>query len=188
VPNLAQRAKVSLGATYRAVEFVEGEGLLERRKRGPIVDVSWRPLLERWSEDYGFAVSNSVQTFLEPRGLGALTDRLRELPDLDYVLTGSLAAESVAAYAPARLGTLYVRDTDDAAQALGLRRVDAGTNVALATGSYDVVFERDQRVEELRIAAFSQVAVDLLTGPGRNPSEASALLDWMQSNESSWRS
>jgi hypothetical protein len=39
----------------------------------------------------------------------------------------------------------------------------------------------------VRIAAVSQVAVDLLTGPGRNPSEATALLDWMTANESAWR-
>lgn len=32
-----------------------------------------------------------------------------------------------------------------------------------------------------------QVAVDLLTGPGRNPSEAVALLDWMAANERAWR-
>lgn len=33
----------------------------------------------------------------------------------------------------------------------------------------------------------SQVAVDLLTGPGRNPGEGVALLDWMEAHESQWR-
>lgn len=33
----------------------------------------------------------------------------------------------------------------------------------------------------------SQVAVDLLTGPGRNPAEGQALLDWMEINERAWR-
>jgi hypothetical protein len=36
-------------------------------------------------------------------------------------------------------------------------------------------------------AAPSQVAVDLLTGPGRSPAEGQALLDWMESNEPAWR-
>jgi hypothetical protein len=31
------------------------------------------------------------------------------------------------------------------------------------------------------------VAVDLLSGPGRNPSEANALLEWMAADESRWR-
>ena len=33
----------------------------------------------------------------------------------------------------------------------------------------------------------AQVAVDLLTGPGRNPGEAVALMDWMERNERALR-
>lgn len=187
VPELAARASASTGATYRVVGFVEEEGLLQRRRYGPISDVRWRPLLERWSQDYGFLASNTVQTFLEPRGLSALTDRLAQMPDLDYVVTGSLAAGRVAAYAPARLATLYVRDLKAAAEALGLRQVDSGTNVALAAGKYNVVFERAELFDDVRMAAASQVAVDLLTGPGRSPSEAVAMLEWMERSERAWR-
>lgn len=187
VPELSARAGASTGATYRVIEFLEEEGLVERQRYGPISDVRWRKLLQRWSEDYGFAKSNTVQTFLEPRGLNALTDRLTAVGDLDYVVTGSLAAERVAAYAPARLATLYVRDLPAVADALGLRRTETGANVALASGKYDVVFDRAEVVNGVRVAALSQVAVDLLTGPGRNPSEAGALLDWMEADESRWR-
>lgn len=187
VPELAERAGASTGATYRVVDFLEEEGLLERQRYGPISDVRWRQLLERWSRDYGFAQSNTVATFLEPRGLPALTDRLADRPELDYVLTGSLAAERVAAYAPARLATLYVRDISAATELLELRPTESGANVALASGDYDVVFERAQMIDGIRVAAVSQVAVDLLTGPGRNPSEATALLDWMTADEPAWR-
>jgi hypothetical protein len=187
VPDLSARAGASTGATYRVVEFLEEEDLLKRTRYGPISDVLWRPLLERWSKDYGFAQSNRVQTFLEPRGLSVLTARLAEQPELDYVVTGSLAAERVAAYAQPRLATLYVRDVEQAVEALGLRSTESGSNVALAMGKYDVVFERQEEVRGVRFAALSQVAVDLLTGPGRNPSEAIALLDWMSGNESAWR-
>jgi hypothetical protein len=187
VPELSERAGASTGATYRAVEFLEQEDLVERQRYGQISDVRWRKLLERWSADYGFASSNTIATYLEPRGLAALTDRLASLPDLDYVVTGSLAAERVAAYAPARLATIYVRDPRAAVETLDLRPADTGANVALATGDYDVVFERADTIDGLRVAALSQVAVDLLTGPGRNPSEATALLDWMEADESRWR-
>jgi hypothetical protein len=186
VPELADRASASSGATYRVVDFLEEEGLLTRERYGPISDVRWRDVLERWSRDYGFAQSNTVQTFLEPRGLSVLTDRLAA-SDLDYVVTGSLAAERVAAYAPARLATVYVRDLPGAADALELRRTETGANIALAGGKYDVVFDRAEIVDGLRLAALSQVAVDLLSGPGRNPSEANALLDWMTADESGWR-
>lgn len=187
-PELAERAGASTGATYRVIKFLEEQQLVESEHRGPITEVRWRPLLERWSRDYGFAHSNAVTTFLEPRGLAKLTDRLAGGADLDYVLTGSVAAEQFAAYAPARLAMLYVRDIDSAAALLELRQTTIGANVALAAGDYDVVFERTQEVDGLRLAAVSQVAVDLLTGPGRNPSEAAALLGWMEHNEPDWRS
>lgn len=188
VPELAERAGASTGAAYRAVKFLEEQQLLEREHRGPITEVRWRALLERWSRDYGFAGSNTVATFLEPRGLAKLTAKLTGETDLDYVLTGSMAAESFAAYAPARLAMLYVRDIEAAAALLELRPTATGANVALAAGDYDVVFERTQEVDGLRVAAVSQIAVDLLTGPGRNPSEAAELLGWMENNESAWRS
>ena len=103
------------------------------------------------------------------------------------MVTGSLAAQRVAAYAPARLAMLYVRDLAAASDALGLRPAGTGANVALATGGHDVVFNRTDSVDGIRMAALSQVAVDLLTGPGRNPSEATALLDWMAGHEPDWR-
>jgi hypothetical protein len=187
VPELTRRAGATTGPTYRVVEFLEQEDLLTRTPYGPISDVRWRPLLMRWSEDYGFAQANTVQTYLEPRGLSRLTERLRDAGELDYVLTGSLAAERFTPYAPARLAMLYVKDVARVAQALGLRQTETGGNVAIATGKYDVVFARTEVIDGLRVAAPAQIAVDLLSGPGRNPSEATALLDWMATNERSWR-
>jgi hypothetical protein len=187
VPELSGRAGTSTGATYRVVELLAEEGLLERERYGPIGTVDWRAILERWSNDYGFERSNRVQTFLEPRGLEALTARLADTTDIDYVVTGSLAAARAAAYAPARLATIYVKDTAAAAEAWQLRPTQTGANIALAVGDYAVVFERTDTLDGVRMAALSQTAVDLLTGPGRNPSEATALLDWMTANESSWR-
>jgi hypothetical protein len=187
VPELAERAGASTGATYRVVEFLEEQRLLEREERGPITSVNWRAVLERWSSDYGFAQSNTVATFLEPRGISAIRDRLRDAIDFEYAITGSMAAEGVAPYAPTRLAMIYVRDIKSVTKSLGLRATGAGANVALAAGEYDVALERVRLVDGLRYAALSQVAVDLLNGPGRNPSEALALLDWMERNEPAWR-
>lgn len=187
VPELAARAGASTGATYRVVEFLEEEDLLRRERYGPITTVRWRAILERWSQDYSFTASNAVRTYLEPRGLGVFTERLAAAEGLQYVVTGSLAAERLAPYAPPRLATVYVKDATAAAERLGLRAVDSGTNVVLAETKYEVVFDRSETVDGLRVAAASQVAVDLLTGPGRNPSEAVAVLDWMEVRESAWR-
>jgi hypothetical protein len=187
VPELAERAGASTGAAYRVVEFLEEQRFLRRAERGPITSVEWRAVLERWSSDYGFAQSNTIETFLEPRGLSAIRDRLRDAVDFEYAITGSMAAEGVAPYAPTRLAMIYVRDVKSASKSLGLRATSTGGNVALAAAEYDVALERVRLVDGLRCAALSQVAVDLLNGPGRNPSEALALLDWMERNEPAWR-
>jgi len=187
VPELAARAGASTGATYRVVEFLEQQRLLERADRGLLTSIQWRAILDRWSRDYDFAKANTVATFIEPRGLSALSERLRDQRDLEYVITGSMAAEAVAPYAQPRLAMIYVRDIESAADALKLRSTKTGANVVLAAGDYDVAFERVREMNGLQYAALSQVAVDLLNGPGRNPSEAIALMDWMERNEPTWR-
>jgi hypothetical protein len=187
VPELIRLSGASSGATYRVIELLMEEALIDRQPRGAITTVDWRPLLERWSQDYGFQQSNAVAAYLQPRGLPALLKALRSAEDLRYVLTGALAAERLAPYAQPRLATLYVDRLDEVAAQLELREVDTGSNVLLATGDYDVAFERTQEIDGLRFAAPSQVAVDLLTAPGRGPSEAQALLDWMGANEPAWR-
>jgi hypothetical protein len=191
VPELVRRSGASTGATYRVVEFLEREALIERirqgTRQGPIKTVDWRRLLERWSEDYGFQRSNTVGAYLQPRGLDAVLDGLAASHGLRYALTGSLAARRLAPYAPSRLAMIYVDDPGQAAAQLTLRPVDSGANVLLASGDYDVVFDRRVEVDNLSFAAPSQTAVDLLTGPGRSPAEASALLDWMQTHERDWR-
>jgi hypothetical protein len=82
---------------------------------------------------------------------------------------------------------VYVDDIEEAAAELGLRPVDAGANVLLASGRYDVVFDRTVRHDGVTLVAPSQAAVDLLTGPGRSPAEAQAVLDWMEAHEREWR-
>jgi hypothetical protein len=141
----------------------------------------------RWSEDYGVAASNTVSLFIEPRGLSVLMDRLRDARKLKYAVTGSFAAERLAPFAPPRQAMIYADDPDELALDLELRPTTTGANVVLAAPAYDVVFERAETIDAIKMAAPSQVAVDLLTGPGRNPSEAVALLDWMERNESAWR-
>ena len=186
VPSLAAIAGSSTGATYRAVDYIEEQGLLER-EAGLITDVRWRSLIEAWAQSYGFERSNRVSTWLEPRGLGEVTARLKEMRQGSYVVTGSLAVQQFAPYAPPRLASLYVRDIEDASERLGLRRVETGGNVVLAETEYDVVFDRPVVVETVAYAAPSQIAVDLLTGPGRAPSEGVELLSWMERNEPQWR-
>jgi hypothetical protein len=190
VPRLMELSGASSGGAYRVVELLDDLAMITRAPTGVIEDVSWRMVLERWAQDYGFMRTNAVATYLAPRGIPHLKARLadvdvRELPR--YVVTGSLATEAWEAYAPARTAMIYVEDPPRFADLLDLRPVGSGANVLLARNKYDVVFERVQPQGGISVAAPSQAAVDLLTGPGRNPAEAEALLDWMERNESDWR-
>lgn len=190
IRELVEASKASTGATYRVVEFLEREGLATRDDRGRVTVADWAQMLRRWSDDYGFVSTNQVSRWIAPRGLPALRERIGSTTgQVRYAVTGSIAAAEWAAYAPARLAMIYVTDPQAAAQTWDLRPADAGANVMLALPTYDVVFERPvTTADDVTIAAPTQVVVDLMSGPGRNPSEAEELLDWMKRNEQSWRS
>lgn len=184
--RLAELSGSTVASAYRVVEFLEKEAVLQREPRGPVTDFDWQRLLRRWVEDYSFTKSNRVEPFLAPRGVPEVVDQLRSRGQR-FAVTGSLAAARFAPAAPARMAAVYVDDIAGAAQALGLRDVEAGANVLLAQAFDDVVFDRTQEVDRIAYAAPSQVAADLLTGPGRGPSEGEEMMQWMARNEDAWR-
>jgi len=185
VRELAQRAGLSPASVSRIVSFLDGEALLTRAPKGSVEDVDWAGLVRRWAVDYRFSASSQARLALAPRGLAAL---LRDVPALGtYAVTGSLAATRVAPIAAPALGAVYVDDLRAAMEVLGLRDVPTGSNVMLARPSSPVAFERTWERDGTRYAALSQVAVDLLTSPGRGPAEGEALIEWMAANEDAWR-
>ncbi len=185
VRELAERAGLSLASTSRTVSFLDSEALVERPPRGGIESVDWPRLLRRWTQDYRFMASNRTRLVLEPRGVRALLDKVRG--DTRYAVTGSLAASIIAPVAPPALGALYVRELGAAQRDLQLRDAPTGANVMLVESFSPVAFERTWEREGIRYAALAQVAADLLTSPGRSPSEGEALIDWMKANENAWR-
>lgn len=185
--DLVDVAGASTGATYRVVEFLEEEGLVERIDRRVVVR-DWEPILRRWSADYSLVRDNTISLWIAPRGIDDVLVSARESAASGrYAVTGTLAAARWAPYAPARSAMIYVDSPATVAEAWGLREADAGVNVVLAQPGFEVVFERAQTWDGVVMAAPSQVAVDLLTGPGRNPSEGEELIEWMKRSEPAWR-
>ena len=188
VAALADLAGASLGAAYRLSDYLVSERLLTRGERGPITDVDWPELLRRWSQEARYLDTSTTRGFLEPRGLDSLVEKLgKQTPSQRYAVSGSLATQPFASYAEARLGLIYADDSLQLASDLGLRPVDAGANVILATPRSPVVFERTSTWRDITIVAPSQAVADLLGGPGRNPAEGEYLLDWMKENPDAWR-
>jgi len=66
-------------------------------------------------------------------------------------------------------------------------RAEAGGNVVLLEPYDSVVFARTIRRSALHLVAATQLAVDLLTGPGRAPSKGERLLTWMKDHTDAWR-
>ncbi|WP_245820002.1 hypothetical protein [Rhodococcoides yunnanense] len=169
------------------LEYLQVNELVDKTEQGLYQVPDWPALLRRWSRDYSVVDNNRTYTFLEPRGIPSF---LAKLPGSSsrYAVTSSVAAAQWAAYAPARSITLYVDDASTAASEWALRRTEAGANIVLAEPHYDIVFDRTSTTTDgYTVANIAQVAVDLLTGPGRNPAEGEELIEWMQANEQSWR-
>jgi hypothetical protein len=186
VRDLAKRASVPLGSLSRALDLLDREGLVTRDDRGSVTDLDWEGTIRRWSQDYEFVRSNQTAFYLDPRGIASFASRLSR-SDSNYAATGAFAAQRFAPTAPARQAAIYVEDSAAAAERLGLRPADAGANVILAEPFDPVAFDRSTVRDELRVVAASQLAADLLTGPGREPSEGNELLAWMRGHEDAWR-
>jgi hypothetical protein len=187
VRELAERARTDPGYVSRVFRLLEREDLIQREPRGPVTSVDWQGLIRRWTEDYSLFGSNRTGSYLEPRGLNSLLQKVRN-SDFQYAVTGSLGSASVAPVAPARLAVLFVDDIEDAAERLAIRPTEVGANVILAEPFDPVVYERDEERDGITYVAPSQNAADLLTSPGRGPSEAEELMEWMARNEGAWRS
>ena len=186
VRELAQSTRVSAPTLSRVLDLLEREAIVTRM-RGAVSAVDWQGAIRRWTEDYDQTESNTSMMALEPRGLSALEKKLRGTK-LPYVATGAFAAQRFDPIAPARLAAIYVTDAIECIDHLDLRETEAGANVMILEPLDPVVFDRAVDRDGVRCVAPSQLAADLLTGPGREPSQGEHVLDWMERNEHVWRS
>ena len=185
--ELAAETGNSPATVSRVIGLLDPEEIvIKEGSRGRIVAVDWDALATRWAVDYDFMSSNLVTTWLEPRGAGSLFTGLRDA-EFRYAVTGSFAANRLAPFAEPRLVALYAEDPLATAGSLGLRPAEAGANVLIARPFDAVAVERVERADGVAYARASQVLLDLMTGPGRGPAEAEALLEWMKDNEHRWK-
>ena len=186
VRELAQSTGVSAPTLSRVLDLLEREAIVTRM-RGAVSTVDWQGAIRRWTEDYDQTVSNTPTMALEPRGLPVFEKKLRG-SKLSYVATGAFAAQRFDPIVPARQAAIYVTDAIECIDHLDLRETEAGANVMILEPLDSVVFDRAVDRDGLRCVAPSQLVADLLTGPGREPSQGEHVLDWMERNERVWRS
>ena len=186
VRELAQSTSVSAPTLSRVLDLLERDAIVTR-VRGAVSAVDWQAAIRRWIEDYDQTASNTPAMALEPRGLPALEKKLRTTK-LEYVATGAFAAQRFDPIAPARQAAIYTADAIEFIGHMDFRETEAGANVMVLEPFDPVVFDRTVDRDGLRCVAPSQLAADLLTGPGREPSQGEHLLKWMEQNEHVWRS
>lgn len=185
VRELGLKTNVPIATLSRVIDLLERDALLDRDEDGGVLAVDWVNTIRRWSNDYELRKSNTLDSYLEPRGLPSLLNKLGPVQS-PYAVTSSLAADWFSPIAPTQVAAIYVENSGEFAKEIGLRPVDSGANVLLIEPFDKVVFERTMQFGGLRVASPSQVAVDLLTGPGREPSEGEELLRWMNENLDAW--
>jgi len=187
IRRLSSEIQTSAASISRVIDLLEREAIVNRDSpRGQILSVNWEQLLRRWIRDYNFMQANKIKTYLEPRGIPEALNKLTKA-NFKYAITGSFAAARYAPVTQSRLLAVYVDYPEVAEEQLQLRNAETGGNLLLGRPFDPVVFERTETSDQLVYARVSQVAADLLTGTGRNPSEGEALIAWMKENEEKWR-
>ena len=186
IRELALRCQVSAATLSRVVDLLEREAMLTRSQTGGVASINWREAILRWSEDVRSVRTRAALTCIEPRGLQVL-ERNLAASSFPFAATGSLAAKHLAPVAPLRTAAIYTPDPLLLSRELGLQRVERGANVMLLESDELPVRGCVQGPSGIVLASISQIAVDLLSGSGREPAEGEAILDWMEEHQDEWR-
>lgn len=190
VRALAELADVGAATSSRVSDLLIRDEVVERDAASQITSVKKQSLVRRWTQDYGLAASNQSVPMLAPRGIDQVLTTLRRYDD-EYAITAEAATRAylpkgIAAVAPLSLLTVFVPNAVTASEALSLRPAPRGANVVLVEPFDAVVFRRTTKRNRLSYAAASQVIADLLTGPGRAPAEATALIETLAKTDEAW--
>lgn len=192
--EVAAVARVTPATVYKVVKVLEGEGLVNRAPRGPIDDVDWQGLLQRWAQEYRFERQNFVTPCLAARGPEAVLAMLREqvgagaVVGARWALTGTSALRGVLDEPVDGRLVIYAEQPTRLRELLDLRPWRGpGSNAAVVGTRDPQLFEESVERDGLWCAPWGQVAVDLLGGRDRDPSAGENLLAWMSVRESSWR-
>ena len=186
IRELAQRAGVSAPTISRVVDLLSVDGAIERAPQGGVEAVDWQRVIERWVVDYSQLGSNRPHRYVQPRGVNSLVSQLQG-SDLRYAATGSFAARWFNPIAASPSAAIYTDDVAALADSVGLYEAEGAFNTLLLEPFDDVVFDRMAMRDGVWCVGPSQLAADLLSGPGREPSQGVEMLKWMKANLDEWR-
>ena len=186
VKDVAMAAEVSLGYVSKALEALDAEALVQRGRRGEVLDCDWAALLRRWATASSMMTGERALQFIAPAGIEQAADALGALTSR-WVISGSFGATSLAAVTAPSLLVVYTDDPDEFATSASLLATTKAADILVVQPTDPVVYARRWRNDRYFVAAPSQLAADCLNGPGRMPAEGEELIRWMTENEPTWR-
>lgn len=188
VTDLSDALGIDPGYVSRLLGALSDELLIDRPARGRVLTVEWESLLRQISTSYTLLGSNETATWVAPGGAEQFLRDLSASKLKGWAVTGSFAASRRVSVAAPEIAVVFADDPEQIAEATRLRPVRNGGNVVTALPYDRVVFERTWKEDSIVYASVAQVVMDCLTGFGRMPAEADALLDWMRRSAPRWQS
>lgn len=185
--DLARLAGVSPSQTWRVVELLAGEGIVQRDSRGRLSQYNWSAVLERWAMDYSFESRARPAGFMSLRGPRRIVDDLRAVTDERWAITGQFAAEHYSPLAPPRTLQLFAENPGAIIDRVDLVPAQGAPDVLIAAPPAPAALDRLVNAEGVSWCAPSQVFADMWTGRGRSRQQAETLLVWMTREEGRWR-
>lgn len=185
--DLARVGGLNRGYVSTLLQSLDEQAMVDRDRKGTVVDVDWPALLLAASERYGLLKNNASALFVAPRGADELFRRLEDDDAPPAVITGSFAASAVAPVAAPTQLVLYTSDPAAMREFGQLLPADRGADVVLLRPEDESQLARPRRISGRVHIGLSQLVLDCLGGNGRLPEEGHALIDWMRKHESRWR-
>ncbi len=185
--ELSAALGIDAGYVSRLLGALAGEMLIDRPARGPVQEVQWEPLLRQIATSYSLLGSNETANWVAPGGAEQFLRDLSSSKLKGWAVTGSFAASRVVSVTAPEIAVVFAQDPERIADTMRLRPVRNGGNVVTALPYDPIVFERTWKEENIVYASVAQIVMDCMTGFGRMPAEADALLDWMQRRAPRWQ-
>jgi hypothetical protein len=187
VSELATALDIDAGYVSRLLSGLSEELLISRPPRGPVQTVEWEPLLRQIASSYSLLGANETASWVAPGGPEQFLRDLSTSKLKGWTVTGSFAASQLVSVAAPEIAVVFAEDPERLADTTRLRPVRNGGNVVTARPYDRIVFERTWKQGGVSYASLAQIVMDCMTGFGRMPAEADALLEWMRPRAPRWQ-
>lgn len=185
--GLATLTGLSQGYVSRLLDALNDEALIDRPRRGDVLEVDWPAVLGTAAEQYVPLRSSSALTYMSPNGAARAYDELKLSSNTPLAVTGAFAARAIAPVAGAAQLVVYCEEPEELRKAARLVPADQNADVVLLRPDDPWILQGLRRVDGVPHVALSQLVLDCANGPGRLPEQGEAVLEWMKNHESSWR-